>query len=862
MRKQYDSRTFRLLGPPMRSRSAAVVLNVFVLATAAAWGQSGVGQLFDPAWMAQASPDAIRGLLQAGADLTGRGPDGETALHHALGNENVEVLKTLLEYGEDPNVANFAGQTALDVAAGRTDRREHALALARFGANHDRLAASVRSGLGLRSTFEALGEIPVERLLGSDWTESVSVDRLQALPAFRPDRDEESGLHTADLQVLFRRILATNRDPDVTSFLLNRGAQLEFPDGFHALHVAAGNANPEIAKSLLDREEAEVLIAQVDGSQRMALHYAAANENPDVVALLVAVGADVNAEDKDGLRALHYAAANENPDVADLLLDAGATLDAQDGDGRTALHIAAENPNPSVARLLLEAGADMDMEDASRRTPLDRSIDQGNSRVLRMFRAATDMSDAPISEAEQIIAIGEESRHVVAGVVGEVRQPVLDFYLRIALLNPDAGVAQFLLEKGAEARPVSLAALNPNPAVVALLLEHGVDPNAAAENMRGLRALHIAALNPNPSVAALLLEHGAKLNATDEGGRTALHLAAGNPNPAVTRHLLEAGAAPQTEDRRGERALHAAARNVNPAVAALLLEHGAKLNAADHDGRTALHLAAENPNPAVVAHLLEAGADVNALDAGQASPLTLSWSNPRSAVFAALLTAGATRMVLEDRLLDIEWLRAATATELVAQVANAMPSAFRRRDEECGRMPVHLITHFAARNNLDERLLELDSRLTAAALWRIDHRGKGFLAMLERGVSIQDTDGNGNNVLHYAVSGAAKVGPADGSQSFPSAGLGVLQDLRVLGADGRARGAADLLPIHYGQPGRAFTTDDNSVLARVLAEMFHEPGTDNPATDQIEDQFLPETDSCVVLGGSEEPTAPSDLTGN
>ncbi len=855
MRKQFDDRVFRLGGPPLRSRSAAVVLVVLILATAAAWGQSGRGQLFDPTWMAQASPDAIRGLLHAGADLTGRGADGETALHHALENATVEVLETLLEYGADPNVPNFAGRTALDVAAGRTDRREHALALVRFGANYDRLVASVRSGLGLRSTFEALGEIPVERLLASDWTESVSVDRLQALPAFRPDRDEESGLHTADLQVLFRRILATNRDPDVTSFLLEQGAQLEFPDGVHALHVAAENANPEIAKSLLDREEAEVSISQLDGSQRMALHYAATNENPDVAALLVAAGADVNAEDEEGLRALHYAAANENPDVADLLLDAGATLDAQDGGGRTALHIAAENPNPSVAQLLLEAGADADMDDRSGRTPLDRSIDQGNSRVLKMLRGATDMSEAPISEAEQVIAIGEESRQVVADIlVSEVRQPLLDFYLRVALLNPEAGVAQLLLEKGADAGPLSLAALNPNPAVVALLLENGVDPNAAAENTRGLRVLHIAALNPNPAVVALLLENGAELNAVDDGGRTALHLAAGNPNPAVTQHLLEAGADPHTEDRSGERALHAAARNVNPAVAALLLEHGAKLNAADEDGRRALHLAAENPNPAVVAYLLEAGADVDALDAGQASPLTLSWRNPRSAVFATLLSAGATKTVLEDRLLDIEWLRAATAIELVAQVANALPSSFRRRDEECGRMPVHLITHFAARNNLDERLLELDSRLTAAALWRIDHRGRGFLAMLERGVSIQDTDSNGNNVLHYAVSGAAKVGPADGSQSFPSAGLGVLQDLRILGADGRARGAADLLPIHYAQPGRTFTTDDNSVLAKVLAEVFHEPG--------IEEQFLPKTDSCVVLGGSEEPTAPSDLTGN
>ena len=834
----------------IRARSAAVWLAVCVSASAPAYGQAGSGQLLDASWMAQANPDGVRALLHGGADLAARDADGRTALHHAMGNPNVRVLETLLEYGADPNVADFAGGAALESAAGRADRQEHALALVRFGARYEALDATVRGGLGLASTAEALADLPVERLLGSDWAEFVSADRLQALAAFGDNEDE--ALEAADLQSLFRRVLGSNRDPAAALFLIGQGAELGFADGVPALHVAAGNANPSVARALLDLEDPEVPVDEADGNQRTALHVAAGNENPAVARLLLERGADVNAEDGRGRRALHVAAGNANPAVAGLLLERGAELAAQDADGRRALHEAALHENPAVAELLLEAGADVNAEDERGQTALALAVDQGNSGVLETLRDGGDWS-----AAEVFMAVGEQSRQAVAGLLGEVPQALLNLYLRVSLLNPDAGVARLLLERGAEGGPVSLAALNANPAVVRLLLERGAE--VGAQDAEGRTALHVAALNANPAVAGLLLE--ADVNAADADGRRALHVGALNTNPAVVQALLEAGAEVGAQDAEGYTALHVAAGNENPAVAQALLEAGADVNAADADGRRALHFAAGNANPAVAQALLEAGADMNARDAGQATALTLAWLNPRSAVPAALLRAGAEVTALEDRLLDSAWLGAASAPELLAQVANALPSALRRRDEECGRAPVHLLAHFAARNNLDPRLLDLDPQLTAGGLGRIDHRSEGFRVLLEREVSVQDVDANGNGVLHYAVSGAAKVGQAVAGQAFPSAGLGVLQDLRELGADGRLRGAASLWPIHYAQPGRAFAASGNALLADVLERWFGVPGNVDPATNSAEDRFLPETDACVVLGASAERTSPADLAG-
>ena len=529
-------------------------------------------------------------------------------------------------------------------------------------------------------------------------------------------------------------------------------------------------------------------------------------------------------------------------------------MNAADADGRRALHEAALHENPAVAGLLLERGADVNAEDERGQTALALAVDQGNSGVLETLRDGGDWS-----AAEVFMAVGEQPLQAVSGFLREVPQALLNLYLRVSLFNPDAGVARLLLERGAEGGPVSLTALNANPAVVRLLLERGAE--VGAQDAEGRTALQVAALNANPAVAGLLLEAGADVNAEDADGRRALHVGALNANPAVVQALLEAGAEVGAQGAEGYTALHVAAGNANPAVAGLLLEAGADVNAADADGRRALHFAVWNENPAVAQALLEAGAEVNARDAGQATALTLAWLNPRSAVPAALLRAGAEVTALEDRLLDSAWLGAASAPELLAQVANALPSALRRRDEECGRAPVHLLAHFAARNNLDPRLLDSDPQLTAGGLGRIDHRSEGFRVLLEREVSVQDVDANGNGVLHYAVSGAAKVGLAVEGQAFPSAGLGVLQDLRESGADGRLRGAESLLPIHYAQPGRAFAASGNALLADVLERWFGVPGYVDPAANSAEDRFLPETDACVVLGASAERTSPADLVG-
>ena len=99
----------------------------------------------------------------------------------------------------------------------------------------------------------------------------------------------------------------------------------------------------------------------------------AGKAGPEEVRQLIQDGADVNAEDKDGLTPLMHAAKyNSNPEVLRTLIGAGADVNAKNKDGLTPLMLAAgNNPNPEVLKALLEAGADAKAKNNEGKTAFD-----------------------------------------------------------------------------------------------------------------------------------------------------------------------------------------------------------------------------------------------------------------------------------------------------------------------------------------------------------------------------------------------------------------------------------------------------------------------------------------------------------
>ncbi len=240
-------------------------------------------------------------------------------------------------------------------------------------------------------------------------------------------------------------------------------------------------ATPELVAEKIQQGARPRALLKED--QTTALHWAAKfSPDPAVPALLINLGAALDARDRIGATPLHYAAnANPDPEVSGLLLQLGAAVHALDVTNGTPLHYAAQsNSNPDVAELLIQRGADVAAPGEVGRTPLH-------------YAAWTNDNPA-----------------LLAALLRHGADP---------MARDEFGVT-----------PLHYAALsNHVPEVTGVLLEHGADPNAQTR-VDGMTPLHAAAREGRaPEVLALLLENGADPGLLDKDDKLALDYAEQNP---------------------------------------------------------------------------------------------------------------------------------------------------------------------------------------------------------------------------------------------------------------------------------------------------------------------------------------------
>jgi ankyrin repeat protein len=127
------------------------------------------------------------------------------------------------------------------------------------------------------------------------------------------------------------------------------------PDGFTLLHLAAFFGQPKVAEMLLAAgAEAD---AEARNKMRVRpLHSAAAADQTRIALVLIAPGADVNACQEGGFAPLHAAAQNGNLDLVHTLFDHGAEVSPLTDDGKTPVELARERGHMDAV-LLLEARA-------------------------------------------------------------------------------------------------------------------------------------------------------------------------------------------------------------------------------------------------------------------------------------------------------------------------------------------------------------------------------------------------------------------------------------------------------------------------------------------------------------------------
>jgi ankyrin repeat protein len=220
--------------------------------------------------------------------------------------------------------------------------------------------------------------------------------------------------------------------------------------------------------------------------------------------------------------------------------------------------------------------------------------------------------------------------------------------LTLALAEGHAGMAAFLLEKGAapEAKrvdriqPLMLAAWHGYTGVVKRLIERGASVDA--KNVDGATALSYAARGGHAESASVLLEKGAAVDGVDKRGWTPLMYAALNGRAGVVRLLIGKGASVKAREKEGRTPLLiCAAYSGDVETLRALKDGGSDLAATDSRGRTSGGLATARGYAEAAQLLGTAGAKPAALPAARA---------PRDAALAGLQALNTTERTYLKRL--------------------------------------------------------------------------------------------------------------------------------------------------------------------------------------------------------------------
>ena len=386
-------------------------------------------------------PDIAAALLAQGADVHVHTQDGATPLLLAAETGQTQNARLLLEKGEDIHEIDLRSRTALFLAT-ENGHEEIVRLLLSQGADERDLNAAHSGQMVPAMRLTTTGQNSAIVTINGKTTVMPGNQILRLAPQPVPSGTMPPLLFAAKcgspalLEFLWKRADANVREQADWNVLCAavQSGQIEAIRFLLAQNLPV---NPPAAPT--PTTPPIVFRNGYDpGKVYTPLHYAAALQKPDIAALLIAHGANVNAEDMFGTTPLlaasvggHLAtmrlliehganvrAAERNSgqnalmrgvhdvEIARLLLDHGVDVNARDRQGRTALMQCFSLP---VATLLIARGADLHARDAQGNTALMtaiRSYQTGYVTLLLQHGAdvnsVNSQGETPLSLARSI----------------------------------------------------------------------------------------------------------------------------------------------------------------------------------------------------------------------------------------------------------------------------------------------------------------------------------------------------------------------------------------------------------------------------------------------------------------------------
>jgi ankyrin repeat protein len=443
--------------------------------------------------------DCIKILLDHGADLHAKDINGWTALHHYARIGQLKIVEMLILQGAQINELTMDGQTPLILSCSFKSfmQKETVQFLLQNGAD-----ISMKDGQGASAL---------------DYAKSESCHEIVALLC---DADS-TNLEIAKNQALYLK--QEIHGQTITVELSNDINEVIMEDGFTRLHCAANEGFVQITKQL------------------------------------IAFGASLNCQDKQGNTPLHYAIEKNNNDIAKMLLEAGANHSIKNQEGLCALHNSAIKNDVEMVKILIKYGAYVD--------------------------ELTDDSETPL-----MLAALHNAENAV--------QVLLDNHANVNLRDEFNGWTA-----------LHHAICSKDINIIDLLLKHGADVDEKDDN--GISVLHHAILENDENIVLLLFSYGVDIHTKDNNNTSALHVACHEGYENMVKLLINHDADLHGKTSDGLTPLIDASFNNKHEVAELLLQYGALVNDVDYDGWTALHYAAQAGRIAIAQLLISHEADID-----------------------------------------------------------------------------------------------------------------------------------------------------------------------------------------------------------------------------------------------------------